>query len=123
MNKLFSNKKQEKGQGLVEYAIILALIAIVVVGTMTVLGKKVNNSLNNVSTALDGKIGSGPLKWGTDVFYNNPQVCAAAGVSSGGTAYTWGQSSSMNNGQTFYLTGSNTAPQAGYVQLGSTSCP
>lgn len=66
MNNLFSNKKQEKGQGLVEYAIILALIAIVVVGVMTVLGKKVCNTMNGVSNSLDG--GSG----------NNCGVAAAA---------------------------------------------
>ena len=58
MNKLFSNKKQEKGQGLVEYAIILALIAIVVVGVMTTLGKKVCNTMNGVSNSLDGGSGS-----------------------------------------------------------------
>jgi len=58
MNKLFSNKKQEKGQGLVEYAIILALVAIVVIGVMTVLGKKVCNTMNGVSNSLDGGSGS-----------------------------------------------------------------
>ena len=40
---LFAPK--EKGQGLVEYAIILALVAIVVIAVMTILGKKVNNTL------------------------------------------------------------------------------
>ncbi len=43
---------KEKGQGLVEYAIILALIAIVVIAVMTTLGKKVNNTLSSVSSAL-----------------------------------------------------------------------
>jgi pilus assembly protein Flp/PilA len=52
MKKLFSNKKNEKGQGLVEYAIILALIAIVVIGVMTTLGKKTSKSLSKVSDAL-----------------------------------------------------------------------
>ena len=49
---LFAPK--EKGQGLVEYAIILALIAIVVIVVMTVLGKKVNNTLNTVQNSLPG---------------------------------------------------------------------
>jgi pilus assembly protein Flp/PilA len=52
MKKLFSNKKNEKGQGLVEYAIILALIALVVIGVMTTLGKKVNGTYVKVSSAL-----------------------------------------------------------------------
>jgi pilus assembly protein Flp/PilA len=60
MKKLFSNKKNEKGQGLVEYAIILALIAIVVIGVMTTLGKKVNNTFGRVNTALDAVAGSVP---------------------------------------------------------------
>ena len=47
---LFAPK--EKGQGLVEYAIILALIAIVVIVVMGILGKKVNNTFNNISNAL-----------------------------------------------------------------------
>ena len=47
---LFSPK--EKGQGLVEYAIILALIAIVVIAVMTTLGKKVNNTFNSIGNSL-----------------------------------------------------------------------
>ena len=47
---LFAPK--EKGQGLVEYAIILALIAIVVIAVMTTLGKKVNNTMSQISNAL-----------------------------------------------------------------------
>jgi pilus assembly protein Flp/PilA len=47
---LFAPK--EKGQGLVEYAIILALIAIVVSAIMTTLGKKVNNTFNSIDASL-----------------------------------------------------------------------
>jgi pilus assembly protein Flp/PilA len=47
---LFAPK--EKGQGLVEYAIILALIAIVVIAVMTTLGQKVNNTFNTISGSL-----------------------------------------------------------------------
>jgi pilus assembly protein Flp/PilA len=43
---------KEKGQGLVEYAIILALIAIVVIAVMDTLGKKVNNTFNSISNSL-----------------------------------------------------------------------
>jgi len=42
----------EKGQGLVEYAIILALIAIVVIAVMQVLGAKVNNTFNSIGESL-----------------------------------------------------------------------
>ena len=47
---LFAPK--EKGQGLVEYAIIIALIAIVVIAVMTYMGKKVNNTFSNISNLL-----------------------------------------------------------------------
>jgi len=43
---------QEKGQGLVEYAIIIALIAIVVIAIMMTLGAKVNNTFNSMSNSL-----------------------------------------------------------------------
>jgi len=43
---------KEKGQGLVEYAIIIALIAIVVIAIVTVLGAKVNNTFNSMSNSL-----------------------------------------------------------------------
>ncbi len=42
----------QRGQGLVEYAIILALIAIVVIAVMTTLGKKVNNTFKGISNSL-----------------------------------------------------------------------
>ena len=42
----------EKGQGLVEYAIILVFIAIVVIVVVGILGEQVNNTFNKVSNAL-----------------------------------------------------------------------
>ena len=42
----------ERAQGLVEYAVILALIAIVVIAIMTTLGQKVNNTFNGISNSL-----------------------------------------------------------------------
>ena len=42
----------ERGQGLVEYAIIIALIAIVVIAIMVTLGAKVNNTFNSMGTSL-----------------------------------------------------------------------
>ncbi len=44
---------KEEGQGLVEYALILALIAIVVIGVLTLLGEGVNEKLSTVNSALD----------------------------------------------------------------------
>jgi len=42
------------GQGLVEYALILVLIAIVVIGILTVLGGKVSQIFSSINSGLDG---------------------------------------------------------------------
>ena len=45
---------REEGQGLVEYALILVLIAIVVIGILTALGTRVNTVFSNVNSGLGG---------------------------------------------------------------------
>lgn len=47
---LFAPK--EKGQGLVEYAIIIALVAIVVIAVMTLLGPKIGNTFSSINNSL-----------------------------------------------------------------------
>jgi pilus assembly protein Flp/PilA len=42
----------EGGQGMVEYALILVLIAVVVIVVLTTLGKKVSNVFSNISSGL-----------------------------------------------------------------------
>ena len=42
----------EEGQGLVEYALIIALVAIVILAAISILGRKVSNTYTNVSGAL-----------------------------------------------------------------------
>ena len=43
---------KEKGQGLVEYAVILALIAIVLIAIMMILGSNVNNTFDSIGNSL-----------------------------------------------------------------------
>jgi pilus assembly protein Flp/PilA len=43
---------KEDGQGLVEYALILVLIAIVVIGILTALGTKVSGVFSSISSGL-----------------------------------------------------------------------
>jgi pilus assembly protein Flp/PilA len=50
----FSRAWVAYGQGLVEYALILALIAIVVIGVLTQLGGKTSEIFSSVSCTLDG---------------------------------------------------------------------
>jgi pilus assembly protein Flp/PilA len=44
--------RNEDGQGLVEYGLILALVAIVGVVALKLLGGRVNNTLNNAANSL-----------------------------------------------------------------------
>ena len=44
--------RSEKGQTLVEYALILVLIAIVVIAALTLTGQKVNNAFSNIANKL-----------------------------------------------------------------------
>ena len=60
MLKLFINMKlavarlfdEEEGQGLTEYALILALIAIVAIAALTLLGGKVTDALSSVGNSV-----------------------------------------------------------------------
>jgi pilus assembly protein Flp/PilA len=44
--------EREEGQALVEYALILSLIAVVAIGVLTVLGKNVSTILDKIATAI-----------------------------------------------------------------------
>lgn len=43
---------QEKGQGLVEYALILVLVAIVVIAALMILGPIIGNAFSTVNSSL-----------------------------------------------------------------------
>ncbi len=45
-------RHREDGQALVEYALILSLIAVVCIAALTLLGGNVNNILNQIAAAL-----------------------------------------------------------------------
>jgi pilus assembly protein Flp/PilA len=44
--------RREEGQGMVEYALILVLIAVVVLLILTTLGKQVNKVFSNISSTI-----------------------------------------------------------------------
>ena len=50
--KLITLKNSEEGQTLVEYALLLVLIAIVVIAMVTGIGKNANNTFSTVNSAL-----------------------------------------------------------------------
>jgi pilus assembly protein Flp/PilA len=52
MEKIKGFMKNEEGQGLVEYALILALVAVIVILALKFLGGTVGNTYNNVGNQL-----------------------------------------------------------------------
>jgi pilus assembly protein Flp/PilA len=44
--------EDDSAQGLVEYALIIALVAMVAVAAMRILGKRINNALSNAARGL-----------------------------------------------------------------------
>ena len=70
-----SSKKQEVGQGLVEYAMLIVLVSIVVIAALTLLGPQISNVFNGISDTLgtvagDGGGGSVPVVTGIHPQYS-----------------------------------------------------
>lgn len=53
MNKIINFLKDEEGATAVEYALMVALIAIVIIAAVAFLGKTVSNTFSNVGSTLD----------------------------------------------------------------------
>lgn len=52
LNKIKNLVCEEEGQGMAEYGLLLALIAVVVIGVLQLLGPTIANVFNNVNNAL-----------------------------------------------------------------------
>lgn len=48
--------RSEKGQSLVEYALVLALVAIVVISALTALGSHASNAMNEVAAEMGSAV-------------------------------------------------------------------
>jgi len=59
LHRFFTMFQDEEGQGLVEYALIILLVAIAVVTLLTVLGENVGNTFQEISNTLTGAGGGG----------------------------------------------------------------
>jgi pilus assembly protein Flp/PilA len=53
--------KKQMGQGLVEYALILVLVAIVIIAALMILGPIVGNVFSKVNSSLSGVAGGGSI--------------------------------------------------------------
>jgi pilus assembly protein Flp/PilA len=122
MKSLHSNKKHEKGQGLVEYALILVLVGIVVIGALTILGPTIGNVFSDINNSIAGTGGGGgavPTNLPASTATTAPIITGAAaraqycadrpgyvgGVNWGGATHTF-----VSGGQTYQVTGSWNCP-------------
>ena len=73
---MYLSKKKEKGQGLVEYALILVLVAVIVLAVMVITGSTISTVYCSVVVALDAGAtcdsggGSGPQDFGSTQWKN-----------------------------------------------------
>lgn len=58
MNKVIALLKEEEGQSMVEYGIILALISVVAIGVVQAIGKKLSNGTDGAFDQVDKALGS-----------------------------------------------------------------
>ena len=49
-----TTRDDEEGQGLVEYALIIALVAIVVIAALLILGPQISNTFNRITNSVGG---------------------------------------------------------------------
>ena len=80
------------GQGMVEYALILALVAIVVIGALTLLGTNVSNVLGNVNGDLAGGAGTGGI--------TPPVIPVSLNFTCPASGHYWGHNNSVTNNVT-----------------------
>lgn len=52
--KLFVQARDEDGQALAEYGLILGLIAVLAIGALTIIGTAISGHLDTIATALGG---------------------------------------------------------------------
>lgn len=133
-NHFKSSKVNEKGQGLVEYALILVLVAIVVIAAMMILGPTVGNVFNDVNSSLEGltsggggggSLPTGPTDFGSTQWKNGfdtstpiNNYCASEGTGSNYNLY------SVNGGSyTYYIASGQPWTGSGSTFMNTGSCP
>ena len=86
MKSFFSPSRRNRGQGLVEYAVIIALVAIVVIVAASALGPRIGNTFSSINNSLGG---GGILSGGGDDGGGGSQATCDAAAAHGNWHATW----------------------------------
>jgi pilus assembly protein Flp/PilA len=133
MFKTKGNKK-EKGQGLVEYALILVLVAIVVIAVLMLLGPIIGNVFSTLNNSLSGIGGVGG---GAPAAAADPYAAYADDIMASGTwnaqnaidQWCYGKPSGTPYKHYYWAIGSNllggvnTSAPTNYYLYGTGTCP
>jgi pilus assembly protein Flp/PilA len=120
MNFSSSKSKKEKGQGLVEYALILTLVAVVVIAVLMALGPKISGIFSSINNSVSCTTTACPKNFGNS--YNVSAVTQNGAVSlyctneGSGTGYNI-----FSNNGTYLANGSGS--YAGWTFVSTGSCP
>ncbi len=52
LDSLYAVWRDERGQDIAEYAVILALVLVIVIGTIRIIGANANNAFSNVASVM-----------------------------------------------------------------------
>jgi pilus assembly protein Flp/PilA len=116
--------QNEQGQGLVEYALILVLIAVVVIAVLLTLGPAISDVYTKAVCGLQGGTCAGPYVWDTDIFLPLSDACAEVGLelNTGREIYVYGEKLPWEHDMEFWLTTKNEAPKPGFQYLFTVPC-
>jgi pilus assembly protein Flp/PilA len=128
--KKLSVKNNQKGQGLVEYALILVLVAIVVIAALMVLGPVIGSTFSKINTSMSGIGGGGgsPTSVPTPTGPQNFGTYTTPGSSPASSAINTYCSANPHLGYNLYsgygvfeASGQSSVPSFTYVSTGT--CP
>lgn len=76
-----TGRRNQRGQGMTEYIIIVALIAIAAIGVFTFFGQTVRSQVSGIATELSGQDASGQIGKAKQAANNSDQQTKKKGMS------------------------------------------
>jgi pilus assembly protein Flp/PilA len=122
----FLSNNNEEGQGLVEYALILVLVAIVSIVALATMGKALCKPYERTVNALGGSYlcedVSTDYSWNVDVF-TPKETCDRMGAPSGIRVYVWAPKNTQTGDTFYHSTDGENPPGEDFVVTEDFLCP